>query len=79
LSASVTLLRSEPLCVERDTEDQLGRREAERDVLVNGTGRTLDRDMVSGVVVPTVHEIVRHDLEELADPPNRYGGELTLT
>jgi hypothetical protein len=36
----------------------------------------LDRDMVCGVVVPAVHEIVCHDLEELADPPNRYGGNL---
>jgi hypothetical protein len=39
----------------------------------------LDRDVVSGVLVPTVHEIVCHDLEELADPYSRDGRELTLT
>jgi len=66
LSAGVALLGGEPLGVEWETEDQLVGGEAEGQILVDRTSGALDRDMVGGVVVATVHEIVCHDLEELA-------------
>lgn len=66
LSAGVALLGGEPLGVEWESEDQLVGGEAEGEILVDGTSGALDRDMVGGVVVATVHEIVGHDLEELA-------------
>jgi hypothetical protein len=65
LVASVTLLGSEPLGVEGDAEDELVSGETEGEILVDGTSGTLDGDVVGGVVITTVHEIIGHDLERL--------------
>lgn len=39
--------------------------ETEGEILVDGTGSTLDGDVVGGVGITAVHEIVGHDLKKL--------------
>lgn len=39
--------------------------EAEGEILVDGTGGTLDGDLVGGVGITAVHEIIGHDLKRL--------------
>lgn len=65
VGALVALLGGEPLGVEGNAEDELVSREAEGEILVDGTGSTLDGDVVSGVVITAVHEIIGHDLKML--------------
>lgn len=65
VGALVALLGGEILGVEGEAENELVSGEAEGEILVDSTGGTLDRGVVSGVVITTVHEIVGHNLRWL--------------